>query len=57
MKIQKQIALKKENKTYYKYVITIPEENIVKSNLKEGDELEIESRKESIFLKKKKLNK
>jgi bifunctional DNA-binding transcriptional regulator/antitoxin component of YhaV-PrlF toxin-antitoxin module len=57
MKIQKQVALKKENKTYYKYVITIPEENIVKANLKEGDELEIESRKESIFLKKKKLNK
>jgi bifunctional DNA-binding transcriptional regulator/antitoxin component of YhaV-PrlF toxin-antitoxin module len=57
MKIQKQTALKKENKIYYKYVITIPEENIIKSNLKEGDELEIESRKESIFLKKKKLNK
>jgi len=57
MKIQKQLSKKRGVKTYYRYTINIPEENIVKANLKEGDELEIESRKESIFLKKKKLNK
>ena len=52
MKIQKQISKKVNGKTYHKYVVVIPEEIIKKAGLKEGDELEVEAKKNEIKLKK-----
>jgi len=51
MKLQKQRTRKKED--YYKYVVVIPEDEIRKSELKEGDSLEAVSKKHEITLKKK----
>ena len=39
MKVQKQLSKKRDDKTYYKYVISIPEKELKKANIKEGDEL------------------
>ncbi|HJX50307.1 MAG TPA: AbrB/MazE/SpoVT family DNA-binding domain-containing protein [Candidatus Nanoarchaeia archaeon] len=52
MKIQKQLSKKRGDKTYYKYVIVIPEEKIKEAGFKEGDKLEAESKKGEIRLKK-----
>ena len=54
MKIQKQLSKKRKNKTYYKYVVVIPEKYVQESGL-EGYELEAEAVKEEIKLKKKKI--
>jgi len=50
MKLQKQKTRK--DKDYHKYVIVIPEEEIEKSGFREGDELDAESKKGEIKLKK-----
>ena len=56
MKVQKQLSKKRENKTYYKYVVNIPEKELKKANIKEGDELYVsysDSKKCEIRLRKK----
>ena len=56
MKVQKQLSKKRDDKTYYKYVISIPEKELKRANIKEGDELYVsgsDSEKGEIRLKKK----
>ena len=53
MKIQRQLSKKRDKKEYYKYVIVLPEEKIKEASFKEGDELEAESKKGEIKLRKK----
>ena len=52
MKLQKQLSKKRDNKIYHKYVVVIPNDLIEKSELKEGDDLEVEASKYHISLKK-----
>ena len=52
MKLQKRFSSKYKDKEYHKYQVNIPEEDIKKAQLKEGDELKIESEKHKIILKK-----
>ena len=52
MKLQKRLSRKYKDKEYYKYLIVIPEEEIIKSGFKEGDELKIETEKGEIKVKK-----
>lgn len=51
MKLQKQKSDYKRG--YHKYVIVMPEDAVKKSGFKEGDELEAESKKGEIRLKRK----
>ncbi|MEK6847291.1 MAG: AbrB/MazE/SpoVT family DNA-binding domain-containing protein [Nanoarchaeota archaeon] len=53
MKVQKQLSKRRGSKVYHKYVIVIPEETMQGSGFKEGDELEAESKKGEIRLRKK----
>ena len=53
MKLQKQVSDKRGNKTYYKYVVVIPNDIVEKANLKEGNELKAEASKNKIELKRK----
>ena len=53
MKIQKVLSRIYNGKKYYKHIIVLPEENIKKSKLKEGDELTSEIKNFEIKLKKK----
>lgn len=53
MKILKVKSRNYKGKQYYKYRINIPEENLKKAGFKEGDELEEESKKGEIKLRKK----
>jgi len=50
MKLQKHRTRK--DKSYYKYVVVIPEDIVKKSGFKEGDELQAEVKKGEIKLKK-----
>ena len=52
MKIEKVKSRKYKNTQYYKYRIIIPEETLKESGFKEGDELEAESKKGEIKLRK-----
>ena len=52
MKLQKRFLREANGKKYFKYIIQIPPEEIKKSQLKEGDELKIESKKGEIKLNK-----
>ena len=55
MKVQKHKSDKRGNKQYYKYVIVLPEKELKKANIKEGDELYVsstDSKKGEIKLKK-----
>lgn len=52
MKLQKHKTRK--DKDYHKYVVVLPEKEIKKAGFQEGDELEVESKKDKIELKKKK---
>lgn len=57
MKVQKQLSKKRDNKIYYKYVVNIPEKELKKANIKEGDELYVsgsDGKKSEIKLRKKK---
>ncbi len=45
MKLQKILSRTYNGKKYYKYLLVIPEEIVIKSSLKEGDEVEIELKK------------
>ena len=53
MKLQKHFAKKIGRKKYYKHVVVIPEEEIKKAGFKKGQELEAESKKGEIKLRKK----
>ena len=53
MKLQKRFLRKYNNKDYYKFMINIPPEEIEKAGFKEGDELETETKKGEIKLRKK----
>ena len=50
MKLQKHNTRK--DKDYHKYVVVLPKENIQTAEFKEGDELEAESKKGEIRLRK-----
>ncbi len=52
MKIQKQISDKRGGKTYYKYVVVLPESVVKEAGLKEGDELVAEAMNSEIRLKR-----
>ena len=52
MRLQKRFSRRYKNKNYYKYLINIPEEYIKKSDLKVGDNLEIEAERYKLMLKK-----
>jgi len=52
MKIQRQKTDRRGDKTYYKYVVVIPEETLKQAGLKEGDELKAEVKKGEVKLKK-----
>lgn len=52
MKIERVKSRKYKNKQYYKFRVVIPQEIIKKSELKEGDDLKIESKKGEIRLRK-----
>ena len=52
MKLQKRMSRIYKGKKYYKYIVNIPEEEIIKAGLKEGDEMMVESKHESINLSK-----
>jgi bifunctional DNA-binding transcriptional regulator/antitoxin component of YhaV-PrlF toxin-antitoxin module len=53
MKILKEKSREYKGTPYYKYKVNIPEVALSKSGLKAGDELEIESEKDKIILRKK----
>ena len=52
MKLQKRLSRKYKNKEYHKYVLVIPEEEIIKAKLKECDELFIESNEKKLIIRK-----
>lgn len=43
MKLQKRLSRKYKGKEYYKWIITLPDEEVRYAGLKEGDELKVES--------------
>lgn len=53
MKIQKQLSKKSKDKIYHKYVIVLPEKKLKEAGFREGDELEAETKKGEIKLRKK----
>jgi len=53
MKVQKQLSKKVNGKTYYKYVVIIPESELKKAEIKGGDEVEVENKKGKIVFNKK----
>lgn len=58
MKIIKETSRQYKGKSYYKYKINIPEKELKKANIKEGDELYVsssDSKKGEIRLRKKKI--
>ena len=54
MKLQKRLGRIYEGKRYYKWIITIPPEDVLDSGFKEGDKLRIESEDGKITIIKKK---
>jgi hypothetical protein len=52
MKLQKQLSRKVGNKEYPKYVAVIPPKIVKEAKLKEGDELNIEVKKDKIIISK-----
>ena len=56
MKVIKETSRQYKGKPYYKYKVNIPEKELKKANIKEGDELYVsssDSKKNEIKLKKK----
>ena len=53
MKLQKHFAKKIGRKKYHKYVVVLPEEEVKKAGFKKGEELEAESKKGEVRLRKK----
>ena len=52
MKLQKRFSRRYKDKEYHKYIVVLPEEEIIKSKFREGDELEVESKIGEIKLRK-----
>ena len=52
MKITKVKSREYNGKTYYRYRINIPSEELEKAGLKEGDDMKIKTKKGEINLKK-----
>ena len=53
MKIEKVKSRKYKNTQYYKYRVIIPENKLNEAELKEGDNLEIKTKKGELKLKRK----
>ncbi|MFC1685598.1 hypothetical protein ACFLZZ_01090 [Nanoarchaeota archaeon] len=53
MKLQKRFLREVNGKKYFKWIVNLPPESIEKAQLKEGDELEAETKKGEIRLRKK----
>ena len=53
MKILKEKSREYKGTSYYKYKVNLPEIELVKSGLKAGDELEVETKKDELVLRKK----
>ncbi|WP_182130949.1 AbrB/MazE/SpoVT family DNA-binding domain-containing protein [Nitrosopumilus sp. b3] len=53
MKLQKQLSRKVGNEEYAKWVVVIPPEKIKELGWKEGAELEMDSKKDRLVVKKK----
>lgn len=54
MKVMKVKSRNYKDKSYYKYRVNIPEKELKKANIKEGDEIYAESGKDEIILRKSK---
>lgn len=52
MKLQKRLGRKYNGKEYHKWVIVIPNEDIIDSGFKEGDDLRVHSEDGKIILTK-----
>ena len=52
MKLQKRLSRKYKNKTYHKYLVNIPGNDIYKSGLREGDDLKVSIKKNKLILEK-----
>ncbi len=52
MKILKEKSREYKGKSYFKYKVNIPGEKLKEANLKEGDDLDIETKKSKIILSK-----
>lgn len=53
MKLQKRLSRIYNGKKYYKWIITLPEDDVNYAEFKEGDKIEVDSEKGKIFLMKK----
>jgi hypothetical protein len=54
VKILKEKSREYKGQAYYKYKVNIPQVSLIAATLKDGDELEIETGKDIITLRKKK---
>lgn len=52
MKLQRQVAVKRGQKVYYKYSLHIPEELVKELGWKPGDEIEQNKKDDQLILKK-----
>jgi len=52
MKILKEKSREYNNKIYFKYKVNLPEKSLIEAGFNEGDELEAETKKGEIKLKK-----
>jgi bifunctional DNA-binding transcriptional regulator/antitoxin component of YhaV-PrlF toxin-antitoxin module len=52
MKILKEKSREYKGQKYFKYKVNIPQIDLMKANLKDGDELEITATKDTLLLKK-----
>jgi formylmethanofuran dehydrogenase subunit D len=55
MKLQKRLSRKYKGKEYFKWMIVLPEEEVMFAGLKEGDELKVDAEKGKIHLVKRNL--
>jgi bifunctional DNA-binding transcriptional regulator/antitoxin component of YhaV-PrlF toxin-antitoxin module len=53
MKLQKRLGRIYKGKKYYKWVVVIPEDDVIDAGFKEGDVLKVKSDDEKIVLRKK----
>ena len=52
MKLQKRLSRKYKNRAYHKYLVNIPEDDIYKAGLREGDDLKVSIKKNKLILEK-----
>ena len=50
MKLQRQIAVKKKDKTYYKWVVTIPGQIVEQNGWKDGTKLTVKTKDQKLIL-------